>query len=73
MFQMFCISLRCVTQSKAGKSAIICGLFFMLTTKHIRFHAPVSLVNAMTAFEVLRNGSAWNRFLISTKFIEQTF
>lgn len=44
--------------------------FFLSAVKHIRFHAPVSLVNATTAIEVYSNGSAWNRSLLSTK---QTF
>ena len=34
---------------------------FFMPYNNTRFHAPVSSVNAMTAFEVLSNGSAWNR------------
>ena len=55
---------------KGGEVRKCLWAVFLLMTKHIRFHAPVSQVNAATAFEVLRNGSAWNRFSFSTK---QTF
>lgn len=59
---------------KGGEVRKTLWAIFMSATKHIRFHAPVSSVNATTAFEVLRNGSAWNRSLISTKiYFEQTF
>lgn len=47
---------------------------FMSARKHIRFHAPVLMVNATTAFEVLRNGSVWNRsFIFAQRFNKQTF
>lgn len=55
---------------KGGEVRKTLWAIFMSASKHIRFHAPVSSVNATTAFEVLRNGSAWNRSLNSTK---QTF
>lgn len=55
---------------KGGEVRKSLWAIFMPIRKHIRFHAPVSQVNAATAFEVLRNGSAWNRFLFHAK---QTF
>lgn len=55
---------------KGGKVRKSLWAIFMPTKKHIRFHAPVSQVNAATAFEVYSNGAAWNRFLFHAK---QTF
>lgn len=52
---------------KGGKVRKSLWAIFMPIKKHIRFHAPVSQVNAATAFEVLRNGSAWNRSLFPAK------
>lgn len=59
---------------KGGKVRKYMWAIFMSARKHIRFHAPVSQVNATTAFEVLRNGSVWNRSFISAQqFNKQTF
>lgn len=45
--------------------------YFYAHSQIQRFHAPVSLVNAATAFEVYGNGSVWNRFLFfcTTNFL----
>ena len=55
---------------KGGEVRKCLWTFFMSIIEHIRFHAPVSQVNAATAFEVYSNGSVWNRSLFST---QQTF
>ena len=55
---------------KGGEVRKTLWAIFMPTYNNIRFHAPVSLVNATTAFEVYSNGSVWNRSSFSTK---QTF
>lgn len=45
---------------KGGKVRKSLWAFFM-PMRNTWFHAPVPSVNATAAFEVLRNGSAWNR------------
>ena len=55
---------------KGGEVRNSMWAIFMPINRHIRFHAPVSQVNAATAFEVYSNGSAWNRFPFPAK---QTF
>ena len=54
-------------------SANILWAFFMSTTKHIRFHAPVSMVNALTAFWCSATGQRETVLLFIQRFYKQTF
>ncbi len=67
------VSLQCTTYQKAEMSANILWAFFMSTTKHIRFHAPVSMVNALTAFWCSATGQRETVLLFIQRFYKQTF
>lgn len=67
------VSLQCTTYQKSEMSANILWAFFMSTTKHIRFHAPVSMVNALTAFWCSATGQRETVLLFIQRFYKQTF
>ncbi len=67
------VSLQRYTYRKAEMSANILWAFFMSTTKHIRFHAPVSMVNALTAFRCIATGQRETVFFLRNDFINKRF
>lgn len=67
------VSLQCSIYRKAEMSANYFVGFFMSATKHIRFHAPVSMVNALTAFRCRATGQCETVLLFIQRFYKQTF
>lgn len=67
------VSLQCSIYRKAEMSANYFVGFFMSATKHIRFHAPVSMVNALTAFRCRATGQCETVLLFIQQFYKQTF
>ena len=67
------VSLQCSTYRKAEMSANYFVGFFMSATKHIRFHAPVSMVNALTAFRCIATGQRETVFFLRNDFINKRF